>query len=167
MMDKINSRNEVVSKYFDFKDYFKNIERGQTPYTPAVFIMYELKAMLDYIDSIGGKEVFLKKTEEKCIHFRKLASENGLKIPSTYKLSNMLTPIICDNIEAGEIVKYLRDKYELCVNPCGGELADKMFRVSHIGNTTIEDIDNLVDKIVITTKEIKRREFVYDKKYNI
>ena len=60
MLDKIQYNEKTSSKYFDFKDYFENIERGQTPYTPAVFIMYELKAILDYIDSIGGKKIFLK-----------------------------------------------------------------------------------------------------------
>lgn len=160
MIDRIHKNDKVSSAYFDFKDYFKNIERGQTPYTPAVFIMYELKAMLDYIDSIGGKEVFLKKIKEKCLHFRKLAKENGLKIPNSYPLSNLLTPIVCENIKASEIVKYLRDKYELCVNPCGGELADKMFRVSHIGNTTIGDFDDLVNKIIISMDEIKNKELI-------
>lgn len=164
MIDKINLKSKVASKYFDFKDYFKNITRGQTPYTPAVFIMYELKAMLDYIDSIGGKEVFLKKIEEKCLHFRKLAKENGLKIPSSYPLSNLLTPIVCENIKASELVKHLRDKYELCVNPCGGDMADKMFRVSHIGNTTKEDFKDLVNKIAISINEIKSKELIYDRK---
>ena len=164
MLDKINSAGKIPSKYFDFRDYFKNIERGQTPYTPAVFIMYELKAMLDYIDSVGGKDALLNIIKEKCMHFRKLAYENGLKIPNAYNLSNMITPVICENIKACELVKHLRDKYELCVNPCGGALADKMFRVSHIGNTTVEDFDELVEKIMLSIDEIKNKEFAYDRK---
>ncbi|MCR4881488.1 MAG: aminotransferase class V-fold PLP-dependent enzyme [bacterium] len=163
MKDKVLNNDFVKSQYFDFKDYFKNIERGQTPYTPAVFIMYELKAVLDYIDKIGGKDALLKIIEEKCIHFRKLAKENGLAFPEKYPLSNMLTPIICNDIKAGELVKHLRDKYELCVNPCGGALADKMFRVSHIGNTTVEDFDDLIEKIMLSINEIKNKEFAYDR----
>jgi len=164
MIDKINSNNFIGSAYFNFKDYFKNIERGQTPYTPAVFIMYELKAMLDYIDSIGGKNVLLNQIKEKALYFRKLALENGLKIPESYTLSNMITPVVCENVKAGELVKHLRDKYELCVNPCGGDMADKMFRVSHIGNTTKEDFKDLVDKIAISINEIKPKELIYDRK---
>lgn len=147
MLDKMNKGSAPKSMYFDFKDYFKNIERGQTPYTPAVFIMYELKAMLDYIDENGGKEALLKTIEEKCLYFRKKLAELGMKIPTSYKLSNMLTPVICEKHKASEIVKRLRDEYQLCVNPCGGDLADKMFRVSHIGDTTIKDFDILIDAI--------------------
>lgn len=154
MLDKVKTA-QSKSIYFDFKDYFKNIERGQTPYTPAVFIMYELKAMLDYIDEQGGKDAVLKFIEQKCQYFRNKIIATGLKIPTTYLLSNMLTPVICENINANELVKHLRDKYQLCVNPCGGELADKLFRVSHIGNTSIEDIDDLIEKILCSIKEIK------------
>lgn len=163
MIDKINSKDRVASKYFDFKDYFKNITRGQTPYTPAVFIMYELKAMLDYIDSIGGKEILLNKIKEKALHFRKFAKEKGLKIADKYPLSNTLTPVICENYKAGELVKSLRDNFGLCVNPCGGDMADKMFRVSHIGNTTTEDIDNLIEKITLLTNKQNYTEDIYVK----
>jgi aspartate aminotransferase-like enzyme len=163
MINKIQINKKTASKYFDFKDYFKNIQRGQTPYTPAVFIMYELQAMLDYIDSIGGKEVLLNTIKEKCLYFRKLLKENGLRIPE-YPLSNAITPVICDDFKAGELVKLLRDKYGLCVNPCGGALADKMFRVSHIGNTTLTDFDYLVEKMMISIAEIKDKELVYDRK---
>ncbi len=163
-IEKVQNNNSLTSAYFDFKEYFKNIERGQTPYTPAVFIIYELKAMLDYIDSIGGKDTLLNQIKEKCLHFRKLAQKNGLKIPNNYKLSNMITPIICEDFKASKLVKHLREKYGLCVNPCGGALADKMFRVSHIGNTTIEDFNELIDKIMISIKEIKDKELVYERK---
>ena len=97
MLEKINNKNKVSSKYFDFKDYLKNIERGQTPYTPAVFIMYELQNMLELIEKEGGLQARLDFIEKKCMYFRKKAKEIGLKIPN-YPLSNMLTPIIFEDV---------------------------------------------------------------------
>lgn len=158
MLDKLNKESNPRSLYFDFRDYFKNIDRGQTPYTPAVFIMYELKAILDYIDENGGKEALLKEIEKKCLYFRKGLSDLGIKIPTNYKLSNMLTPVICEDIKASELVKHLRDKYQLCVNPCGGTLADKMFRVSHIGDTKMSDFNNLLEKIQRSISELSKEE---------
>lgn len=134
------------SYYFNLKEYFTNIERGQTPFTPTVFIMYELKDMLDKIDSIGGKEEWIKNIKNKALYFREKTTELGFNIPK-YPLSNTLTPIIFEDVKASEIVKELRDKFEICVNPCGGNLADKMLRVAHIGNTTKEDIDDLLVKM--------------------
>lgn len=158
MLKKVDSITKPVTKYTDFKDYFLNIKRGQTPYTPAVFIMYELREILKHIDECGGLKNWLNTIAEKCNYFREKAKEIGLNIPDTYNLSNMLTPIICDDCNANEIVKTLRDKYSLCVNPCGGEIGEKMFRVSHIGNTTIKDFDNLIEKISITIKEIRSKQ---------
>ena len=157
IIDKIY-KTTPSSLYFDFKDYLKNIERGQTPYTPAVFIMYELKAILDLIDNSGGLEKWLSNIKEKCQYFREQICKIGLNIPTTYNLSNTMTPVICNTVNANEVVKYLRDHYELCVNPCGGDRANYMFRVSHIGNTTKKDIDILIDKIQKTIEVLAKRD---------
>ena len=141
MVEKIEKCEKVPSLYFNFKDYFKNILRGQTPYTPAVNIIYELKAMLDYIEEFGGVEDWLDFIANKAKYSRKKAMEFGYEIPN-YPLSNMLTPLVFDDVKASDIVKTLKDKYQIFVNPCGGELADKVIRVSHIGNTNFDDIDN-------------------------
>lgn len=146
MIDKINNNPLAASKYFDFKDYLINIPRGQTPYTPPVLVMYEIEDMLNIIDTEGGKEARLKTIEEKCRYFREKIKSIGLKIP-TYPLSNMLTPILFEDVNAYDVIQVLKDKYRIYVNPCGGELATKLLRVSHIGNTTIADIDDLVEKI--------------------
>ena len=59
----------------------------------------------------------------------------------------MLTPVYLEDVNAYDVIQVLKDKYEIFVNPCGGKLADKIIRVSHIGNTTIKDIDNLIEKM--------------------
>lgn len=158
MKDKIINAPNVASSYFDFKDYFKNIERGQTPYTPAVHIIYELQAILNYIEEIGGKENWLKKIQHKAIYFRKKALEFGYKIPDSYPLSNMLTPLVFDDIKASELVQKLKDEYQIYINPCGGDLADKLVRISHIGNTTTDDIDDLFDKMNLIVSQLQNNE---------
>lgn len=163
MMEKVFANKTTSSKYFDFKDYLINIPRGQTPYTPPVCVMYELADMLEIIEKEGGKYGRLKNVEEKCQYFRKKAKELGLEIP-TYPLSNMLTPIIINEANAYEVIQVLKNKYRLFVNPCGGDMASKLLRVSHIGNTTIEDIDNLLEKLVLSIEEAKSKELVYDRK---
>lgn len=164
MLDRINKCEKTSSKYFDFKDYFENIRRGQTPYTPAVFIMYELADMLELIEKEGGKEARLNSIKEKCEYFRKKASKIGLKVPNSYPLSNMLTPLMFEDVNATDVLQILRERYHLYVNPCGGNLADKLCRVAHIGNTTIEDFDNLLEKLEIIVKELREKELVYDRK---
>lgn len=155
MLEKIENI-ESNTLYFNFKDYFNNIARGQTPYTPAVFIMYEMEAMLDLIDKKGGVDIWISDVADKACYFRQKAKSIGLTIPATYGLSNTMTPVICNDISASDIVSHLRDNYKIYVNPCGGVRAEKMFRVSHIGNITKEDIDELINKISLTIEELKK-----------
>lgn len=157
MLDKINSNPLPKSYYFNFRDYFRNIERGQTPYTPCVTTMYELNDMISLIEQAGGRDAWIGKLVEKCNYFRKRVTELGLKIPD-YPKSNTLTPLYFEDVNAGEIVKHLREKYQICVNPCGGELGSKMLRVAHIGNTSIADYDLLIDKLMLTIKEVKEEQ---------
>lgn len=155
MKNIVLSNQNSSSYYFNLKEYFVNIERGQTPFTPTVFIMYELKDMLDKIESLGGIKIWINNIKDKALYFRKKATEFGFNIPK-YPLSNTLTPLIFEDVKASEIVKELRNKFEICVNPCGGNLADKMLRVAHIGNTTKDDIDDLLIKMTKIYNNLKR-----------
>lgn len=154
MLDKIYAIALPASKYFDFKDYLINIKRGQTPYTPPVLVMYELQDMLNLIDKQGGLKQRLAEVKEKCEYFREKARNLGLIIPS-YPLSNALTPIYFDDVNAYEVIQTLKDKYRIFVNPCGGDLANKLLRVTHIGNTTLKDIDEMLEKLMLSIKEVK------------
>lgn len=157
MIEKINKNPIPVSLYFDYKDYLKNIPRGQTPFTPPVCVMFEIQDMVNIIEQEGGINGRLNLIKEKCEYFRNKALELGLKIPN-YPLSNMLTPLVFDDVNAYEVIQVLKNKYKYYVNPCGGELATKLFRVSHIGHTTINDIDDLLEKVMLSIKEVKEKE---------
>ena len=159
MIDKLYNDNTLTSsKYFDFKDYLKgNIDRGQTPYTPPVLVMYEIQDMLDMIDSEGGLSSRLKIVKEKCEYFRTKVKEIGLTIPN-YPISNMITPIWFEEVSAYDVIQVLKDKYGMYVNPCGGELATKLLRVSHLGNTNLADFDELIEKIQLSIEDVKEKQ---------
>ena len=163
MLDKIEKMPLPPTKYFDFKDYLKNITRGQTPYTPPVLVMYELQDMLNVIDKEGGLGTRLSCIKQKAEYFRKKARALGLTIPS-YPLSNALTPLYFEDVNAYEVIQTLKDKYQIYVNPCGGDLSKKLLRVAHIGNTTLEDIDDLLEKLMLSIQDFKNKEFMNDRK---
>ena len=133
---------ESHSLYFDFKDYLKNGERGQTPFTPAVRVIIELEDMVKRIEEKGIENI-IKETNEIALYFRKRIKEIGLDYPS-YPLSNAVTPVIFPEENADIVYRELIDKYGFTVNPSGGENAKKMFRVAHVGNHSIEDTEELV-----------------------
>ena len=133
------------SFYLDFSDHLKNQERGQTPFTPAVRVLYELNEMLRHIEyDEGGIENRLNTIRAEAEWFR--SQVRGLPhvtIPE-YPLSNALTPLVFSGVTAGEVYEALRYKHEMTLTPNGGELGKKLLRVGHIGYHPHEDQEKLV-----------------------
>lgn len=142
--------NECKCMYFDLKDALKNGERGQTPFTPAVGILLQINEQLNEIKRSGGVEVEVRRIANLAKDFRDKISDLPFEI-KTESLSNSVTAVYCSN--ALEIVDRLKFDYNIWVNPNGGELGDKMFRVGHIGNLTIEDNDILIEAF----KDLEKR----------
>ena len=139
MCRKINTK--PLSMYFDFNLYIKNGLRGQTPFTPSIGILMQMNDMIKKIKEEGiENKVFT--TRQLAEDFRNKMKEVSFKIP-LYPLSNAMTPVLFDS-DAKIYYQKLIDEYDITVNPCGGELTDKMLRVGHMGNLTIEDNDTLV-----------------------
>lgn len=154
MVEKVQ-KGTPKSMYFDFKPYLKDILRGQTPFTPATFIMYELQAMLDLIDKMGGKHAWQDAIADKAIYFRKKAKSLGFSVKESTPQSNMMTVLQFEDVSARDIFLKLSEKYNIFVNPCGGDLAAKLMRVSHAGNISKADIDDLLEKLILIVQEIK------------
>lgn len=129
-VQKINN-NQVESLYFNLKDYFNNIKRGQTPYTPAVGILLQLKQRINYIQRIGSERV-IESTKTLAKDFRNKIKDLPFTIPSE-SLSNAATPLKPrEKVDAHEIFEYLKNKYNIFVCPNGGKLSSKLFRVGHM-----------------------------------
>ena len=71
----------------------------------------------------------------------------------SYPLSNAVTPVIFKDNNADMVYRELIEKYDFTVNPSGGDNAKKMFRVSHVGNHSIEE----TEKLVLAIEEIIKK----------
>jgi aspartate aminotransferase-like enzyme len=144
-------KTERKCMYLDLKSALKNGERGQTPFTPAVGILRQIHARLKEINSLGVE----KETEK----IREIAQDFRLKIKelpfeiASESMSNAVTPLHPINASAYKIFEILKDEYNIWVCPNGGELADKIFRVGHMGALTTADNDTLIQAL----QDMKRR----------
>lgn len=135
----------IINLYLSLNEHIKNMERGQTPNTPAVGICFEVLDMLRYVEE-KGVDTIIEETHAKAIRFREMIKPLDLSVPA-FTLSNTLTPIVFENGKARIVYEYLRDKYDIFVTPSGGDLATKIIRVGHIGNMKDEYYDDLVEKM--------------------
>lgn len=136
--------------YLDLKLALKNGERGQTPFTPAVGILYQINQRLKEIAAAGGVDFEIERIGELAKYFRKKISENNLPFTIvSNSLSNAVTPLSPINeISAYRIFITLKDEYHIWICPNGGELKEKIFRVGHIGVLQKADYDKLFDAFI-------------------
>lgn len=142
--ERIN-KTEKKFMYFNLVDYFDNMERGQTPYTPAVGIILQLNERLNNIIEVGVENV-IKHSRDLAMDFRNRCKELPIEIPE-YPKSNALTPIILPKKNAKEIFTIMKEKYNIYLTPSGGDIGEILLRVGHLGNLSISDNIDLIDKL--------------------
>lgn len=136
--------NNPKCMYLNLKDALENAKRGQTPFTPAVGILRQINARLKELDNNGGVESENKRIHNLAMDFRERIKDLPFEL-ITSSPSNAVTSIHPINTSANSIFLELKDNYNIWVCPNGGELKDKVFRVGHIGNLTIEDNISLIN----------------------
>ena len=138
---------ECKNYYFNYKNALTNMERGQTPFTPAVGVLLQINARFKEIESRGGVDNEINNVNKIAVDFRNKISKLPFRIFSQ-SVSNALTSIETSNVSAHNLFKILKDEYGIWVCPCSGELSEKVLRVGHIGNLTVEDNNYLINSLI-------------------
>lgn len=122
--------------YLDFQDNLKNLERGQTPFSPATTLFMQVNERMRRNLQKGIGNV-VAATHAKALYFRGLCARYGWEIPARNP-ANAVTgffvhknaDILCDELQ----------KHGIFIMPSG---KPHFFRVSHMGSDTYEDLDEL------------------------
>ncbi|MBI4311968.1 MAG: alanine--glyoxylate aminotransferase family protein [Chloroflexi bacterium] len=143
---KAQAQARMPRFYFDLAAAKRYLQRGQTPWTPAVSVFFALDASLELIDKEGMESVFTrhavvaKKTREgvKSLGLKLLADERYA--------SNTVTAVrVPEGVKAADIISRM-DKEENVVLASGqGKLDGKIFRVGHLGYCSEADIQGVID----------------------
>lgn len=127
LSDKLSS---VIFKangyYFDFKENLKNLQRGQTPYSPATTLFLQLHERLKR-DITYGVDTIISTVRERALYFRNLCKQYGWKVPAETP-SNCITGFFV-NRNADILFEKMIEK-GFYIMP-GGTIG--YFRVSHLG----------------------------------
>ena len=127
------------------KDY---LEKGQTPWTPAISIFYALDATLDLMLGEGLKDIFAR-------HARVgQTTRNGVKslglslFPDEKYASNTVTAVnATEKIDVGRLIQILREEYEVIISGGQQKLSGKIFRIGHLGLVYEKDIKVVLEAL--------------------
>ena len=150
-VERVTTR-KVKSMYFNLADVLKNMERGQTPFTPAVGILRQINARLKEIESAGGADAEIARVAAQAEDFRSKIKELPFEFVSESP-ANGVTPVHPLNADAYKIFITLKDEYGIWICPNGGDMKNSIFRVGHIGHLTHEDNTTLINAL----KDMQKR----------
>ena len=146
--DKIK-RSDLPKYYFHLDAYEKFLEKGQTPWTPAITILFGLHKGLNKILKEGVKTMF-KRHAKIGDYARKRVRKMGLEI-FPERPSNALTVMkMPPDINSTDIIKEIKEKYFLLFANGQGEMRGKILRIGHMGNYTVTKVGaaiNILERV--------------------
>jgi len=136
--------------YWDFSRAKKYLEQGQTPWTPAVSIMFAFQVALDRLMQEGLPNVVARHAKVAQTA-RDGVKSLGLSLFADEKYaSNTVTSVAATNgLDVKKLNKIMREEHQIVL--AGGQqtLGGKIFRIGHLGWVTEDDI-----KAVISALEV-------------
>ena len=127
--------------YWDVGKAKSYLDRGQTPWTPAIAIMYGLEVSLKMLIDEGLDNVY-DRHKARGDKVREGVNNIGLELFAAESCaSNTVTSVhIPDGIEAKELLGSLRTDYDVVIAGGQGSLDGKIMRIGHMGYVPDKDL---------------------------
>ncbi len=119
--------------YFDLNLERKNQQKGSGAFTPAVSLIFGVRASIQMIEREGLENVYARHAR-LCRATRAAVTAMGLKLLAPDSPSPAATGVyLPDGIDADQALEYLRDKMNVTLAEGQDQLKGKVIRIAHIG----------------------------------
>jgi aspartate aminotransferase-like enzyme len=145
-----NTRAKMPRFYWDFASAKSYLEREQTPWTPAVSIVFALSASLEMMLREGLPNIIAR-------HARVAkAAQDGVKslglslFAEEGYASNTVTAVAAsDGLDTKKMLRILREEHQIVLG--GGQLRlnGKIFRIGHLGWVSEDDIKTVISALKV------------------
>ncbi len=140
--------------YLNLNSYRKSLENNSNPYTPAVNLVFALEESLKMMREEGLETIFLRHNRHKLAISNAVKALN-LKLYADEKyLSPSITAVDTEEIDAEELRKKIKNKYDILLAGGQDHLKSKIFRVGHLGYINDRDIITVISAISSTLLEM-------------
>jgi aspartate aminotransferase-like enzyme len=134
--------------YWDFSKAKDFLQRGQTPWTPAVSIFYALNTTLDLMLSEGLNNIFARHARVAQIARNGVKSLGFSLFPEEEYASNTVTAVnAVDKVDIPKFIQLLREEYEVIIAGGQQKLSGKIFRIGHLGLVYEKDIKSVLEAL--------------------
>ena len=152
---KAHAEARMPRFYWDFSKAKSFLEKGQTPWTPAVSVFYALEVALDMMEKEGIQNIFAR-------HARlgQMAREGvkslGLSLFADEKhASNTVTAVASpDGVDSKKLVGTVKDEHGIVLAGGQASLGGKIFRIGHLGYVTEQDVDEVIRELRLALPKV-------------
>lgn len=136
--------------YFDFLEFEKNIQKNQTPNTPAVSLIYALAVQVEKIqrETIEGRwarhEAMARKTWEWVEAMQDRGVGISIVAPEGYRAPTVTCIRVPEGWTGSQLCAAMAER-GYTVAPGYGKAKDEMFRIGHMGDHTVEEVEELLE----------------------
>ncbi len=132
--------------YMDLGKAKASAEKGQTPWTPALSVLYALVAGLRLMRAEGLSNI-IARHHRMGRHTRQGIRAAGLEllVADERHASNMVTAVrVPDGWAVKDLLQRLRTDHHVVLAGAQGILAGRVFRIGHLGHCSEADIDSVL-----------------------
>ena len=134
--------------YWDFTRAKSYLEKGQTPWTPAVSLIFALDVSLQMMLDEGPQNIITRhsRVAEKA---RQGVKSLGLSLFADEKYaSNTVTAVKATNgLDTKKLLKILREDYKVVLSGGQQKLDGNIFRIGHLGWVNESDIEVVINSL--------------------
>jgi len=141
--------------YWDFRKAREYANRRQTPFTPALTVLFGLRESLKLIREEGLDRIFARHRE--IAEFTRASIKSlGLRLfPEERWASNTVTAVrVPEGLRAEEIIMRMREEHATIIAGGQGELKGKILRIAHIGRVSREDMARAIEVLSKVLKNV-------------
>jgi aspartate aminotransferase-like enzyme len=143
-----NAQAKMPRFYWDLSKAKDFLQKGQTPWTPAISLFYALDTTLDLILTEGLHNIFARHARVAEIAREGVKSLGLSLFPEEEYASNTVTAVkATHNVDIPKLIQILREEHNVVVAGGQRKLAGKIFRIGHLGAVDEDDVKSVLEAL--------------------
>jgi aspartate aminotransferase-like enzyme len=143
-----HTKAKMPRYYWDFSKAKDFLQKGQTPWTPAISIFYALNTTLDLMLNEGLNNIFTRHARVAQMARNGVKSLGFSLFPEEEYASNTVTAVTAtDNTDIPKLIQVLREEHDVVIAGGQRKLAGKIFRIGHLGSVEDADIKSVLEAL--------------------
>lgn len=142
--------------YFDFIEFHKNHEKSMTPSTPCISLIFALQHKLKQIEAEGLENRFARHVATNDM-LRAWVKKHGMELlPEERHAARSLVCVKTPaDLDMSAFNKRLKARFNCVINTGYGKLKGITFRISNMGDETVDTIGKLIEDLDAVMAEMR------------